>query len=566
MKWFAGALLVCLCAFFASCGDSHTTSGISPLQQATFAAQSGTALEQLTADVKNLVSSSFKVTYNTTFKAPSGDQHVTVTWYKDDTGHQRFDLRGANAFVSLNSASIFTVGYKEHIILCSDELPATPTGTATEGPNGWCCEDSSGCGDMAANTLHFLGFPLGFPASDEAAAASAELADLKGASVTLLPQRTIAGLDARCYEIRPTPPNEADPDAFAQLCFGASGAQLYRHTKSADSGEVEAEATSVDALASDEFRYPYPVYTPEPFVYQTPIPPTPVTVRLRLPPDADPAAVDAALAVIRSRIALHPGCVNEGLVKPPDQCITTQNDGGDYVLTFGVSQYSDKMTDAELAEWLGAQGQGAVRLRFCEALQDESGQVATIPPAHGQSVSYKPGTCEPIPDSQGQVQVNADGAPLWVTPTYTDIATAPIDSIVWTPAVGDLRGQPTAMTDAYLLPDAELGNPPGLGWRVVYNTTDDGQAILESITKRLAPKSKAEERAAVDNGYPLVVFLDGQPVKASDGHVAAFRIFRADFVPAVILHLPRDDARRIAEAINGPALKVPVQVVSVTRG
>jgi hypothetical protein len=565
MKHFATALLLCLCAFSVSCGDSHTTPKISPLQQATFAAQSGTANEQFLADAKNLVLSSFKITYNASFKASSGDQYVTVTWYKDGTARQRFDVQGATTLLSVNTASIFTIGYKEHIVVCSDELPATPADTARQGPKGTCCEDSAGCGDLAANMLHFLGFPLGFSASD---AADVPSTDLEGVSVTLLPQRSVAGLDARCYEIRATPPSEYDPDAFEQMCFGANGAQLYWHTKSADMGEVEAEATSLDAPASDEFRYPYPVYTPAPEPHHTPVPPTPVTVRLRFPPDADPAAIDAALAAIRSRIAERPGCVSQGPMTPTDQCITTKKDGSDYLLTFGVSQYSVQMTDAELAEWLGVQDQGAVRLRFCEALQDQSGKVATIPSAQGQSVDYKPGTCEPTVNSEGQVQVSTDGASSWVTPSYADIATAPIDSIVWTPAVGDLRGQPTAMTDAYLLPDASFMDlsAEGLGWRVTYKVTDDGQAILDSIAKRLGPASKANERAAFDQGYPLVVFLDGQPAKDSDGHVAASRIWTRDLGITTIVRLAPDDARHIAEAINGPALQPPVQVVSVTRG
>jgi hypothetical protein len=564
MKSFATALLLSLCAFLASCGGSQTTSNISVLQQATFAAQSGTPNDQFLADVKNLVLNSFKITYNASFKAPSGDQYVTVTWYKDDTGRQRFDVQGATSFLSVNTASIFTVGYKEHIILCSDELPATPTDAAMEGPKGSCCEDDSGCGDLAANMLYFLGFPLGFSTSNATDVGSA---NLEGVSVTLLPQRSIAGLDARCYEIRAASPSEYDPDAFEQMCFAANGARLYWHTKSADMGEAEAEATSLDAPASDEFRYPYPVYTPAPEPYYTPVPPTPVTVRLRFPPHADPAAVDAALAVIRRRIELGPGCFNVGPLRPTDQCITTQNDGTDYLLTFGVSHLSVNMTDAELAEWLGAQGQGAVRLRFCEALQNQSGQVATIPLGHGGSVDYRPGTCEPILNSQGQVQISVDGTPSWVTPTYADVATAPIDSIVWTPAVGDLHGQPTAMTDAYLLPDASFMDlsAEGLGWRVTYKVTDDGQAILDSIAERLGPASKANERAAFDQGYPLVVFLDGQPAKDSDGHVAASRIWTRDLGITTMMRLAPDDARHIAKAINGPALQLPVQVLSVTR-
>ena len=232
------------------------------------------------------------------------------------------------------------------------------------------------------------------------------------------------------------------------------------------------------------------------------------------------------------------------------------------------------MADAEITEWLAVQGQARVRVRFCEALQDRSGLVATISSAQRQVVAYKADTCGPIVNQQGQIQVSADGGALsWITPTYEDVATAQIDSLVWTPALGELRGQTPAMTDAYLQPDAQADHvlidsrDSSVGWRAVFRTTADGEAVLASITARLAPKgkTKADQNAAVEKGYPLAFFLDGRPVIDSDGHVAVFRVFRADRPPELIWGLKRDVARSVAEALNGPALQLPVQVISVTR-
>ena len=189
-------------------------------------------------------------------------------------------------------------------------------------------------------------------------------------------------------------------------------------------------------------------------------------------------------------------------------------------------------------------------------------------------VDYKADTCEPIVNEQGQIQVSdVGGAVSWITPTYADVASAQVDSLVWTPALGELRGETPAMTDAYLQPDAHADHPlsdnqdSSIGWRAVFRPTDDGKAVLASITARLAPKGKsqADQNTAAIKGYPLAFFLDGRPVIDSDGQVAVFRVFRADFPPQLINGLKRNVARGVAEALNGPALQLPVQVISVTR-
>jgi hypothetical protein len=574
MKWIAFSLLTCLCLVAASCGDPHENHAPT---QATFAAQDGTAKEQLVADMKNEVDSSFRAEYRTTFR-PAADAdglHPSATWYKDGIARQRFDFDGVHEFLYADTATVFTVGYKESIVVCSDEWPAAGASETAQAPSGTCCEDSGGCGDAAANLLYFLGFPLGFEAQDPVASTSDVVGGLDGVDATALTRRKIAGEEARCYQLTPTSPDEEDPNANAEMCFSATGVPLYWHTISERMGEVEVEATLVGTPHDSDFDYPYEVYrpTPESYVPHTPVPPIPMTVRLRFPSGATDTDIESALSVIRRRIATGPGCWSIPF-KETDECITTERVGDEYVLRFDVSSTLSNVTDTEkIAEWLSARGQGRVRLRFCEAKQDASGAVATV--AGGKAVKYEPDTCEPITNAQGQVQVTSqDGSAEWVAPDYVSIGGADLDNIVWSPAVGDLRGEPQPMTDAYLVPDASPFQPltdnpdPDVGWRAIYEATEDGKEVIASITQRLAPKGRTltDQRTGMQHGYPIAFFLDGKPVMGTDGHVAVFRVFLADFPPQLIDGLSRDTAYRVAQAINGPALQLPVDVVSVTEG
>ena len=575
MKWIVFALLACLCVAITSCGEPQNKRASAP---ATFPAQEGTAKEQLVADTKNEAASSFRAEYRTTFKpvAIEGGLHPSATWYKDGVARQRFDFRDVYQFLHVDAATVFTVGYKEAIVVCSDEWPVSDVGQTTQAPGGACCEDSGGCGDAAANLLYFLGFPLGFKSDDAMSATADMVGELESLDVAMPSRRAIAGVEARCYELKATTPDEEDPNAEAEMCFSATGVPLYWHNVSERMGEVEVEATLMGAPEEADFDYPYEVHrpTPEPYVYHTPVPPVHFTVRLRFPADATSGDIESALAVMRRRIATGPGCRSIPF-KETDQCISTERVGEDYVLGFDAAPASlNKVTDtAEIGAWLSARGQGRVRLRFCEALQDASGAVATV--LDGKSVVYKADTCEPIVNAQGQVQLaDQGGSTDWTSPDYVSVGSAELDNIVWTPAVGDLRGEPQAMTDAYLDADASPFQPltdnpdPEFGWRAIYNATEDGKTVIDSITARLAPKGRTltDQRTAMKHGYPIAFFLDGQPIMGTDGHVAVFRVFLADFPPQLIDGLSRDTAYRVAAALNGPALQLPVDVVSVVKG
>lgn len=241
----------------AACGDTSQTAVKTVI---TFAAEDGSAAEQFIADASNLQSASFKVTYETSLDGGDlGVQQQSVTWYKATDGRQRFDFSGNKNYYYYDNASVFTVGYKDRIVLCSNDLPVTPTDQEGSGPTGACCEGSSTCGDLAGNILYFLGFPLGF--DESAPATDDDIANLEDEVEIEVSRRDLAGVEARCYKIRKREPEEYDdPQATSELCFTASGVQAYWRRTGEGSGNVEVEATTFATPGPEDFEFPYGVY------------------------------------------------------------------------------------------------------------------------------------------------------------------------------------------------------------------------------------------------------------------------------------------------------------------
>jgi preprotein translocase subunit SecD len=112
----------------------------------------------------------------------------------------------------------------------------------------------------------------------------------------------------------------------------------------------------------------------------------------------------------------------------------------------------------------------------------------------------------------------------------------------WIPAVGDLNGQPVALTGAYLVPGhqqvtfASRGGLPD----VAFEFNGDGAHIFQQITTRLV-------------GKPLGIFLDGQLV--SDPTVQAVLS-----QTGIITGLTLEQARLLALQLNAGALPVPVSI------
>ena len=194
-------------------------------------------------------------------------------------------------------------------------------------------------------------------------------------------------------------------------------------------------------------------------------------------------------------------------------------------------------------------------LMFCEGLQ-QGGQgggpgtpLAVVP--DGSKVVYKKGTCEPDIDENGQVAIkNDDGTISRIAPTYTTSYTG--DTIVWTPAKGDLNGAPTTMTGNFLKSDAKvqfnsLGAPI-----LVFNMTNDGQKIFGSLTGRIGDPQA---------GLPLATFLDGEPIRGENGNVIAPRVQGQITDTGTTTGLSLNDAQRLRTFLNNGAFPIPLKVI-----
>ena len=190
-------------------------------------------------------------------------------------------------------------------------------------------------------------------------------------------------------------------------------------------------------------------------------------------------------------------------------------------------------------------------LMFCEGLQP-GGQgggagtpLGTVP--DGRAILYKPGTCQPDIDASGQVAtLAADGTITRVTPQFT---TTPVrDNVVWIPAKGDLNGSPTIMTGSFLKSNTsvqfgQLGEP-----LLVFNMTHDGEKVFGSLSQRLI-------------GLPLATFLDGEPVRGTDGELIAPTINSQITDTGQTTGLSLNDAKKLKTFLNNGAFPIPLKVV-----
>jgi hypothetical protein len=258
-----GVVLLVVSAMMAfACGsgeDPKAPENGAP--QPTFVAEGGTPEEQLRADVTNQLSSDAKVSFHTTLQGVDKDDiKADVTWYTDGQNQrQRFDFEGGEKLVGFQRASVFTLGDRGHIVICSAELPVDPHAASINapGPKGACCEGSTSCGDIAGNAIFFLGFPLGYPKDPQ------KPFDPTGLDVAV-ERREIASVPARCYRFTTTG-NES--------CFTAAGAEVYwKRNKSDYEGALEVKAFAIGTSVADDFNYPYPVYLDPNETLRTPTP------------------------------------------------------------------------------------------------------------------------------------------------------------------------------------------------------------------------------------------------------------------------------------------------------
>jgi preprotein translocase subunit SecD len=201
-------------------------------------------------------------------------------------------------------------------------------------------------------------------------------------------------------------------------------------------------------------------------------------------------------------------------------------------------------------------------LMFCEPLQQGSqgpqgSPIATSPQA--PQVYYKPGSCEPDVDAQGNVALknpdgtiakNEDGTILRTTPTYAPYSggAAAESQIIWTPGKGDLNGAATTMTGNYLKPDSQVqitqfGQPI-----LTFNMTKDGEKVFGSLTRRM-------------QGFPLATFLDGEPIRGADDSIIAPTVNSEITDSGQTTGLTLADAKRLRTFLNNGAFPIPLKIV-----
>jgi preprotein translocase subunit SecD len=230
-------------------------------------------------------------------------------------------------------------------------------------------------------------------------------------------------------------------------------------------------------------------------------------------------------------------------------------------------------------------------LMFCEPLQqgyqpgevqgDASNFVATLQVSPEQArVYYKPGTCEPDVDENGQVALAApddgSGGPpvllrdeetgevLRQSPTYLIYGVpggATPETIVWTPAIGELRGAPTIMTGSFLKRETTIfydsfGSP-----RLIFSMTDDGGDVFGSLTGRMQQIGSNENDPNFSRGLPLASFLDGEPVRSPDGTIIAPSVNTRITDSGSITGLSVAEAKRLRTFLNNGAFPIPLRII-----
>jgi preprotein translocase subunit SecD len=239
---------------------------------------------------------------------------------------------------------------------------------------------------------------------------------------------------------------------------------------------------------------------------------------------------------------------------------------------FGVSESSVQTSGSDKLI-VEAPGLSASQLRdltrpavlmWCEGLQ-QGGQAGAGSPLalvpDGSKVYYKPGTCEPdidskgdiaLKDAQGNIAKNPDGTIQRVTPTYTTSAISTPNNIVWTPAMGKLNGTPTIMTGQYLKRNTQVQFDQLSQPILTFNMTSDGAKIFGDITRRIGDSN---------NGLPLANFLDGEPIRSSDGQVIAPRVQSEITTQGQTTGLTLDAAQKLKTFLNNGAFPIQMKVI-----
>ena len=246
----------------------------------------------------------------------------------------------------------------------------------------------------------------------------------------------------------------------------------------------------------------------------------------------------------------------------------------DRINPFGVSESQVQVSgdDRLIVELPGVSAETArdvtrpAVLMFCEPLQQgggpgkpQAGAGATFAGYAGpERIFYKPGSCEPdldadgnvaVANSDGTIAVDAQGNIRRITPTYGALdQIGSVEAIIWTPAVGELDGVPQVMTGNFLEPNSEVIFGDFSQPFLQFNMTDDGEEVFGSLTERII-------------GLPLGSFLDGEAIRGADGQIIAPAVNSQITGEGVISGLSVKDAKRLSTFLNNGAFPVPLRVI-----
>jgi hypothetical protein len=146
---------------------------------------------------------------------------------------------------------------------------------------------------------------------------------------------------------------------------------------------------------------------------------------------------------------------------------------------------------------------------FCEPLRRpaDPGKIALV----SGEVVYRGNSCRPDLDSAGAVLVRTkDGSEARLQPNYVTAEQAyfEADSIVWSEASAEVNGHRVVMTGRFISRQASVEKDSIGRAFAVLHFDGEGPAIFSQISKRLI-------------GFPITVFVDGQPLQDDRGRILA---------------------------------------------
>ena len=114
-----------------------------------------------------------------------------------------------------------------------------------------------------------------------------------------------------------------------------------------------------------------------------------------------------------------------------------------------------------------------------------------------------------------------------------------------------MAGQQVALTSLLVRPPTVVTTSPVANQSgLVLEWTDKGLAVLEQVTSRLAQQT-----------YPLAVFLDGEPLRDTNGLTIAPHVQEALHESVGIYGLHLETIEQLSTLLNAGAFPIPMHIV-----